>query len=110
MSSDKALNRTTPENFMTTNEIGEPRSFSVDKYDVMMTCSACPEQYDVYKGANQVGYLRLRHGSFRAEYPDCGGKEVYYANTGYGDFENDKDRAVHILKAIIAINKEVEKR
>ena len=26
------------------------------------TCAAYPEQYDVWKGDEQVGYVRLRHG------------------------------------------------
>lgn len=33
-----------------------------------MTCGACPEQYDAYKGTDKIGYLRLRHGVFRVEY------------------------------------------
>jgi hypothetical protein len=32
--------------------------------DFVLTCSACPEQMDVYRLGQQVGYLRLRHGHF----------------------------------------------
>jgi hypothetical protein len=34
------------------------------------TCGACPEQYDVYIDGEDdpSGYMRLRHGHFRAEY------------------------------------------
>lgn len=32
------------------------------------TCYACPEQYDLKLGDRCVGYLRLRHGHFRADY------------------------------------------
>lgn len=42
-----------------------------------LTCYACPEQYDVYFQDFQIGYLRLRHGRFTAEYPDVGGKLAY---------------------------------
>ena len=27
-----------------------------------ITCGACPEKYDVFKGNEQVAYVRLRHG------------------------------------------------
>ena len=41
---------------------------------------ACPEQYDAFihddGGTRQVGYLRLRHGYFSVECPDCGGELV----------------------------------
>ncbi len=41
---------------------------------LVMTSYSCPEQYDVYRGIRKegderVGYLRLRHGYFRAECP-----------------------------------------
>jgi hypothetical protein len=49
------------------------------------TSYACPEQYDAYIGDQEVGYLRLRHGTFYAEYPECGGREVYAATAG-GDY------------------------
>ena len=44
------------------------------KFRLEMTCFACPEQYDVYLEDEKVGYLRLRHGHFRCDVPDCGGK------------------------------------
>lgn len=45
-----------------------------------MTCGACPEQYDVYYGEREIGYVRLRWGSLRAYYPSVGGEQVYHAN------------------------------
>lgn len=45
----------------------------------VQTCFACPEQYDVYDGDRQVGYVRLRHGYLTCEYPDVGGEEIYSA-------------------------------
>lgn len=72
-------------------------------YRLVRTCGACPEQYDVFDGEEKVGYLRLRHGSFRAEYPDCGGEVVYAANTeGDGMFEDD-EREYHISRALEGI-------
>jgi hypothetical protein len=58
---------------------------------LVKTSSACPEQYDVYEGKAQIGYLRLRHGEFRADYPVCGGKTVYEAEpNGDGEFDDDE--------------------
>jgi len=51
---------------------------------LVRTCVACPEQYDAFMNGQQVGYLRLRHGYFRVEYPDCGGEMIYEAEP-YGD-------------------------
>ena len=72
---------------------------------LICTCSACPEQYAVYdnKAGQQIGYLRLRHGHFRADYPTCGGETVYEAKpTGDGSFENDHER-VYFLSIASAI-------
>ena len=38
------------------------------KIELVKTCGACPEQYDAYFEGYQVGYLRLRHGTFRVDY------------------------------------------
>lgn len=73
---------------------------------LIMTCSACPEQYDaVYKG-KVVGYLRLRHGSFRVEYQ---GETVYQAfPDGDGCFLSE-ERDKYLRKAKKAIRKELKK-
>jgi len=71
---------------------------------LVKTCDAWPEQYDVYEGDRQVGYLRLRHGSFTVECPDCGGEEVYHAYThGDGLFDPD-EREFHLNMAQAAIS------
>lgn len=57
-------------------------------FKLVQTCSACPEQYDVFCDGVQVGYLRLRHGCFRAEH---NGKTVYTAAPdGDGQFEPEE--------------------
>jgi hypothetical protein len=72
-------------------------------YKLVRTCMACPEQYDVYLGEEKVGYLRLRHGHFTAETPDCMETLVYRAEpSGDGIFEDD-ERVFHLQKAIYAI-------
>lgn len=70
-----------------------------------MTCGACPEQYDVMLDGQKVAYLRLRHGSFTVNVPDCGGEMIYHANPkGDGMFE-DKERDYYIHNALGAIEK-----
>lgn len=63
----------------------------MEEIELKMTCGACPEQYDAFLDGKQVGYLRLRHGYFRVDYPDCGGETIYEAEPkGDGFFENDE--------------------
>ncbi len=55
---------------------------------LVQTCGACPQQYDAYLGEGVVGYLRLRHGYFRVDFPYCGGRTIYEAYPdGDGIFE-----------------------
>lgn len=77
----------------------------IDGWRLICTCSACPEQYDVFdeETGKQVGYLRLRHGHFRADVPDCGGPTVYSVETkGDGMFDDD-ERMPQLTAAIKAI-------
>lgn len=73
---------------------------------LVQTCWACPEQYNAFdEQGNQVGYLRLRHGEFSVECPDCGGALVYVANpNGDGGFE-DNERDYFLRFAVDAILK-----
>ena len=76
----------------------------MDEYRLEMTCMACPEQYDVYKGEEVVGYLRLRHGYFYAACPHVGGERVYEAYPkGDGMFEED-ERSRYLANALVAID------
>lgn len=76
----------------------------IDGYELIKTCIACPEQYAVYDGYRQVGYLRLRHGDFSVYYPDHKGVAVMSAEPkGDGSFDPDErqhylERAVRALK------------
>lgn len=74
-------------------------------HKLVCTSIACPEQYDVYAGDRQVGYLRLRHGWFRADAPHHGGETVYEASPeGDGMFE-DHEREKYLTEAVTAIQK-----
>jgi hypothetical protein len=75
----------------------------INGYELVQTCGACPEQYDVFKGGVQVGYLRLRHGYFYASVPDCPDNVVYSAEPhGDGIFETD-EREFYLTEAVKAI-------
>lgn len=66
------------------------------------TCDACPEQYDVFYGETQVGYVRFRFGCLRADYPDCGGEVIFFKPFGdeyLGGFESE-DQRMKYLKII----------
>lgn len=77
------------------------------KIKLILTCSACPEQYDAFLGSKQVGYLRLRGGWFRVDYPDVGGKTIYEARpSGDGAFSDD-ERDHYLNEATMAIEKEL---
>lgn len=72
------------------------------KIRLVQTCGACPEQYDAFHSetGEEIGYLRLRHGYFRAEYK---GKTVYAAEPkGDGCFDTD-ERDYYLHKACEAI-------
>ena len=76
---------------------------TIDGVRLNLTCGACPEQYEAFIGQERVGYLRLRHGYFTVEVPDCGGETVLEAKPeGDGIFE-DHERAVFLKAAVKAI-------
>lgn len=73
---------------------------NIKNLEFYLTCSACPEQYDVEdKDGNMVGYVRLRWGELTCEYPDVGGEYIYHASIGdgwTGGFEDDEQRMFHL--------------
>ena len=87
----------------------EPRDddIVISGYRLIRTCFACPEQYEVFddKTGERVGYLRLRYGHFRADYPDCGGDTVFTAEPfGDGCFE-ENERMTYLTAAVAALHK-----
>lgn len=75
------------------------------KIKLVLTCSACPEQYDALLEGRQVGYLRLRHGWFRVDYPDVGGETIYEAHPEGGGAFSDSERKYYLDAAIVAIER-----
>ena len=58
----------------------------------VQTSPACPEQYEAFdEDGKQVGYLRLRHGWFRIDFPEHDGETIYEAHPrGDGVFDDDE--------------------
>lgn len=70
---------------------------------IVCTCDCMPEQYEIFKDNVQVGYLRLRWGEFRIDYPDCGGDVLLECfPDGDGIFE-DYERFNYLSKAMRCI-------
>lgn len=73
-----------------------------------LTCEAYPEQYYVYLDNKKVGYLRLRDGIFRCDYPDWGKKTIYIAYPeGRGLFK-DEERHRYLQDALSALAKKLK--
>lgn len=88
---------------------GRAPDYIIQGYRLYQTCGGCPEQYDVWRHGQQCGYLRLRHGYFRADYPQCGGETVFEAEPrGDGVFEPE-ERQDWLQQAIAAIKARHEK-
>jgi hypothetical protein len=76
---------------------------TIDQITLVQTCGACPEQYNAFIDNKQVGYLRLRWGYFRVDYPNCYGETIYDANPkGDGEFYNN-EREHYLTEAKQAI-------
>ena len=81
---------------------------SAGDLSLVQTCGACPEQYDVYRDGEVVGYLRLRHGHFTAQLFDPNGPLVYESTPrGDGIFEDD-ERDEYLRLAVNAVQRALE--
>ena len=72
----------------------------VGQYNFVQTCEACPEQYDVFYGVDQVGYVRIRYGVLSLYYPDVNGSMIYcfdYNDDWLGKFPTAEDRQFQFL-------------
>jgi len=81
--------------------------YAIHGLKFVLTCGACPEQYDVINGRGQrVGYVRLRWGRFTVDYPDCGGELCYqfvFDDRWKGCFDSDEQRMDYLTKAALAL-------
>lgn len=76
------------------------------KFYFLNTCAACPEQYDVYRENGELcGYVRLRWGVLRADYPNIDGETIYtktYEDDFKGCFDNEEERNKELLNIAVA--------
>lgn len=82
---------------------------SLENTKLILTCGACPEQYDLFIGDEEYasGYLRLRHGFFSASYKD---ERVFSSNTkGDGVFDEDERDNFLFLAKISILNEHLNK-
>ena len=80
-----------------------------EEYYLEKTSSCCPEQYNVYKNNEMVGYLRLRNGVFVVKYPDVEGGLIYIAITsGDGCFDK-RERTYYLNRAIEKIDERLKR-
>lgn len=80
----------------------------IEKIELVCTCGACPEQYNAFIDGKQVGYLRLRHGYFRVDYPECNGETIYTANPDGDGIFTDTERDYYLAEAKRAIIKKLK--
>lgn len=81
-----------------------PLNKTIGEYELVKTCDGHPEQYDVYLEKKLVGYLRLRHGYFRAMAPDIDGTMVFSSNPFGDGYFHDDEREIHLNAAIASID------
>ena len=72
------------------------------RFYFLNTCYASPEQYDVYRANGELcGYVRLRWGSLRADYPNIDGDTIYqheFEDNYKGCFDSDDERAKYLTE------------
>ena len=79
-------------------------------YKLVQTCSACPEQYDVYLDNQVIGYIRLHRGHFSAQYfyiDDANSTIVYHAYLDYNGRFVDEHRNYYLNQAIAALDRHI---
>ena len=82
-------------------ETNEPVDYRIKGLWFKLTCGACPEQYDVFRGDEQVAYVRLRFGRLRVDIPDAGGETVYihdFDQEYKGVFSDEAERVKYLAE------------
>ena len=64
---------------------------TINHVELVKHAMPVPNNMMLFQG-KKIGYLRLRHGEFRVDYPDCGDETIYYSQEMLGDgcFEEDE--------------------
>lgn len=82
--------------------------------NLIQTCSACPEQYDLKSvlDMSMIAYFRVRWGYFRVDFGDCGGETIYDFSFGdgwNGIFEDEDQRIEQLSKGIEKVIEKLRK-
>lgn len=72
------------------------------KIQLKQTCGACPEQYDVFIDDICLGYMRLRHGHFYAQYRGTDVFEGYPKGDGVFEWDERTSWLNRACQAILA--------
>ncbi len=83
----------------------------IEGLEFKKTCDACPEQYDVFKGDEMVGYVRLRWGGLSCRYPNYDGEIIYsesFDDGWKGSFEDDNERNKYLIVIAKELNNYME--
>jgi hypothetical protein len=83
------------------------------KINFILTCGACPEQYDAFEDGRLIGYLRLRSGFFTVDYIDGKGEyERVFEDCPEGDgvFADEVERQFYLIEAALALVKKMDTR
>jgi len=83
---------------------------TIEDITLDQTCGACPEQYNAFLDGEQVGYLRLRHGTFTVDFPDCGGETILVRFPEGDGFFRDYERDLYLDAAKSAILNHIKKQ
>lgn len=79
----------------------------IGDFKLVLTCIACPEQYDAYYDNEDVpcAYFRLRHGEFTVRVPDAEGTLVYDTTRIEGDgvFASAEERLFQLTAGVDAV-------
>jgi len=103
---DRALFRAGEEREIMSDEERDPVDRDINGLHFKVTSHVCPEQYDVFNGRGMpVGYVRLRHGQFRVDYPRCLEETLIHEDLEHDDgcFVSEERRAYWLGKAAEAI-------
>ena len=66
------------------------------KFYFLNTCYASPEQYDVYRANGELcGYVRLRWGALRADYPNIEGDSIYTKSFNDESSSSENEKKIH---------------
>lgn len=91
------------------------KRIKIKDLEFVETSMACPEQYDVFDITGKlVGYVRLRWGELRCDFPNVHGSMIYHYSFEHEDgslkgwFSNDDERMEYLTNIADKINEKIK--